>query len=282
MTRTARATDAVLPASEWRALLAHASGWSPVQVLTRSIDELEAGARARFEQLVDARRRGEPIAYLTGVREFHSRPFVVDRRVLIPRHETEHLVEIAIAAVRARGTTPTPVLDLGTGSGILAITLALECPNARVVATDRSADALAVARANADRLGAAVDWREGSWYRALADGERFDVIVSNPPYIAHDDPHLDDGDLRFEPRVALTDGDDGLGALAAIVGEASAHLRPGGLLAVEHGFDQGGATRRLFEVAGFHAITGHRDLAGLDRVTEGTWPAPDSNTAADL
>ena len=273
MSRSAVDGASVLPALEYRSLLEHASGWSRAQTLTRSIDDLEASARERFDRLIEARLRGEPIAYLLGSREFRSRSFVVDSRVLIPRHETEHLVDVAIDAIRASSARPPRVLDLGTGSGVLAITIALECPDTTVVATDASADALEVARINATRLGASVQWRRGSWYAAIGD-TRFDFIVSNPPYIANGDPHLDEGDLRFEPRDALTDGDDGMKALAAIIDEAPSHLHGPGFLAVEHGFDQGAATRRRFQEAGFTAIETTPDLAGRDRVTSGRWAGP--------
>lgn len=261
-----------LPAGELRSLIAHAAGLSRAQALTARIDDLDAASRARLEALVAARRRGEPVAYLLGRREFRSREFRVDPRVLIPRHETEVLVDAAIASIHGRfgpGATPR-VLDLGTGSGVLAITIALECPNARVVGTDLSNDALTVARDNARRLGAIVEWRSGSWFDALEDTARFDLVVSNPPYVATGDPHLAEGDLRFEPRLALTDGGDGTLALATIVSSAPSYLDIGGRLLVEHGFDQGATARRLFEDAGFADVVTTADLAGLDRVTHGT------------
>ena len=275
MPRTAphdASNDGITP-RERRSLLAHAAGRAREHALTLSVEELDPVARRRFDALVDARRRGEPMAYLLGSREFYSRDFLVDGRVLIPRHETELLADDAIATIRARFATGAPdVLDLGTGSGILAITIALECPSARVVATDLSQDALDVARDNAGRLSASVEWRFGSWYDAIDVTTRFDLIVSNPPYIPIDDHHLRLGDLRFEPRSALSDGGDGMRALATIVANAPSHLRPGGRLAVEHGFEQAAATRRLFDAAGFVDVITTRDLAGLDRVTAGTWP----------
>lgn len=220
-----------------------------------------------FEAMVSRRAAGEPVAYIVGSREFYGHEFRVTPDVLIPRPETELLVERALTYAAGR---PGPrVLDLGTGSGCIAVTLALELAGAHVVAVDRSPPALAVAQANAARLGAAVECRVSDWYGALAPDERYDVIVANPPYIAGADRHLDAGDLRFEPRGALTPGGDGLAALRAIIAGAPAHLVADGWLAVEHGYDQAAACRALFAAAGYLDIASWRDLAGIERVTSG-------------
>jgi release factor glutamine methyltransferase len=208
---------------------------------------------------------GHPVAYLVGAREFWSREFAVGPGVLIPRPETETLVEAALARLAADACA----CDLGTGSGAIAVTLACERRGARVVATDASADALAVARSNALVHGASVDFREGSWFAPVA-GETFDLIVSNPPYVAAGDPHLARGDLRFEPRTALTDGSaDGLDSLRAIVAGAPAHLKKGGWILIEHGHDQAEACRGLLEAAGFADRLSIPDLAGIPRVAGG-------------
>lgn len=220
-----------------------------------------------YDAWVSRRAAGEPVAYIVGVREFYGREFRVTPDVLIPRPETELLVEQALTYAAAR--CGLRVLDLGTGSGCIAITLALELAGAQVVAVDRSAAALAVARDNATRLGAAVDCRVSDWYGALGPEERYDVIVANPPYIAGTDRHLGEGDLRFEPRGALTPEGDGLDALRLIIGSAPRHLVVGGLFAVEHGYDQAAACRELFAAAGYADIASRRDLAGIERVTLG-------------
>ena len=233
---------------------------NPMRVLTETED-------ARVDTLVARRSLGHPVAYLLGTREFYSREFAVSPDVLIPRPETETLVEAALDVVRNRGqASPLSLLDLGTGSGAIAITLACELSGLEVTATDSSAEALEVARANAAKHGARVEFAQGPWYRPVA-GRRFDLIVSNPPYVAARDPHLSQGDLRFEPRQALTDGSaDGLDSLRAIAAGAAAHLKPGGWLLVEHGYDQAVDVARLLERAGFAQPLSIRDLAGIPRV----------------
>ncbi len=232
------------------------------------VDEVAA---ARFASLATRRAQGEPVAYLIGEKEFYGRSFAVSPAVLVPRPETELLVELALARLRP---LPAPrVLDLGTGSGCIAVTLALECPAASLLAVERSADALAVARANAQRLGARVEFALGDWYENVGGG--FDAIVANPPYVAAADPHLQA--LQQEPQHALVAGGDGLADLRRIVAGAPAHLHPGGWLAVEHGHDQAAGVRRLFALAGFVAIETHRDLAGVERVCAGTLAAVDRN-----
>lgn len=229
----------------------------------RSVDTERASA---FTELVERRRAGEPVAYLTGTREFWSLPLHVTRDTLIPRPETERLVELALERV-APGT-PLQVVDLGTGAGPVALALAHERPAARIVATDRSAAALAVARANAARLGIGnVEFRHGDWCRALSPRERYAVVVSNPPYVAAGDPHLQRGDVRFEPRTALAAGADGLDAVRRIVRAARRVLVPGGWLLLEHGPDQARAVRELLDHSGYRAVTTHDDLAARARVT---------------
>ena len=220
-----------------------------------------------YRQLEARRLAGEPMAYLLGLREFMGHEFHVSPAVLIPRPETELLVATAVGLLRE--TPAAQVLDLGTGSGAIPVSIALACPQAEVVATDLSADALAIARKNAQVLGARVEFHEGSWYQALPPGKVFDLIVSNPPYIPMDDPHLTQGDLRFEPAMALCDGHDGLDAYREIVAGAPACLRPGGSLYVEHGWDQAAAVCDLLRQAGFREVRSLPDLAGILRVSGG-------------
>ncbi|HZZ94063.1 MAG TPA: peptide chain release factor N(5)-glutamine methyltransferase [Usitatibacter sp.] len=232
----------------------------PMRVLTETED-------ARLDSLVTQRALGAPVAYLVEKREFYGRDFSVGPGVLIPRPETEVLVEAALE----RMAPDARCVDLGTGSGAIAITLACERPGARVTATDVSEAALAIARANAALHGcdARMTFAPGAWYDAIAR-QRFDLIVSNPPYVAAADAHLDEGDLRFEPRHALTDGSpDGLGSIRAIVAGAREHLAPGGWLLFEHGYDQAGAAARVLERAGFDARLSLADLAGIPRVAGG-------------
>ncbi|GAB4465333.1 MAG: peptide chain release factor N(5)-glutamine methyltransferase [Burkholderiaceae bacterium] len=254
-----------LPAAEARALLAFASGATREALIAFPERAVAPQAAERFAALVQRRRACEPMAYLLGVQEFYGRPFRVTPAVLIPRPETELLVDLALAALR--GTARPRVLELGTGSGCIAITLALERPDARVVATDRSVAALAVARDNAQRLDARVDFVASDWYAAIEGF--FDAVVANPPYVAAGDPHL--ARLRFEPIHALTDRGDGLGCLRTIVAGAPALLAPGGSLLVEHGYDQAAAVRALFENAGFDDVRSTRDAAAIERACAGRW-----------
>lgn len=260
-----------LPRIEARALLERATGHSRTYLIAHGDEAASDDEIARFHRLAEARRAGQPMAYLLGEREFLGRLFQVDASTLIPRPETELLVEIGQACLEGR---PAPtVIDLGTGSGIVAISLALARPDAQVWATDRSMAALAVASRNAEALGARIAWHQGDWWQALATADEgapaFDLIVSNPPYIAAADPHLDQGDLRFEPRDALTPGPSGTEAIEQILAGCGRHLRPGGWIAFEHGHDQGQAVRRLLRGAGLEAIETRRDLAGLERITLG-------------
>jgi release factor glutamine methyltransferase len=208
------------------------------------------------------------MAYLIGQREFRGHVLRVSPDVLIPRPDTELLVELGLAAVDA--SQATSFLDLGTGSGAIAISVALARPNLQVTATDFSSSALAIAQTNAKNLDARIQWWQGNWYEALPPEGRFDVIVSNPPYIAGNDRHLLQGDLRFEPRQALTDEEDGLSDIKTIIDGAALHLNAGGQLWLEHGYDQGRAVQDLLGLAGFSSVKTHHDLAGQPRVTGGS------------
>jgi release factor glutamine methyltransferase len=251
-----------IPAAEARLLLGHLLGCNAAWLEAHRDDAVVVGDE--YAVLVERRFAGEPIAYLVGVREFYGRDFAVTPAVLIPRPETELLVDLAKAKVGAGGTAA--VLDLGTGSGCIAVTLALELAEAKLTAVDVSASALAVANSNAQCLGASLKFIESNWFAALPP-QRFDLIVANPPYVAADDSHLSEGDLRFEPAGALTDHSDGLAAIRHIVAEAPRWLVPGGALLFEHGYDQADAVRGLLQEAGFVAIEQHRDLAGIIRVS---------------
>jgi release factor glutamine methyltransferase len=221
----------------------------------------------QYRELLVRRIAGEPLAYLLGRKEFWSLALAVTAQVLIPRPETELLVERALSVVPAARAR---VADLGTGSGALALALAAERPHWGIVATDVSAPALSVARANAARLAPGrIELRQGDWYEALA-GERFDLLLSNPPYVAADDPVLL-GPLRYEPRGALTSGADALACLRNLAHGAAQHLVPGGWLLLEHGATQGDAVRRELVLAGLRHVRSHRDLAGHERMTEGRY-----------
>ena len=228
---------------------------------------LDCEATDRFEAHITRRAHGEPIAYILGEKEFWSLSLLVDPAVLIPRPETELVVERALAHVPAESAGS--VLDLATGSGAIALAIASERPGCRVVGTDLSTDAVTLAIRNAVRLGLArVEFRVGSWFEPVKD-ERFDLIASNPPYIADGDPRVEAGVRRHEPHAALFSGATGLEALSAIVTSAPRHLNPGGWLLLEHGDQQGEAVRRLLTDRGFVHVATLPDLAGLDRCTEG-------------
>ncbi|MFO7639898.1 MAG: peptide chain release factor N(5)-glutamine methyltransferase [Candidatus Competibacteraceae bacterium] len=229
----------------------------------------EPDQAARFAAWLERRRNGEPVAYLLGRREFWSLDLEVTPDTLIPRPDTELLVELALARLPlARSVS---VADLGTGSGAIALALAVERSRARIIATDRSPTALTVARRNARRLGIDnVEFREGHWCEPLA-GARFELIVSNPPYVATTDPGWRRGELRYEPSAALAAGADGLEALRAIIRQAPDHLQPDGWLLLEHGYDQGEATPALLRERGFTEVHDHQDVAGLSRASSGRW-----------
>lgn len=257
----AEARTRIAPA-EARLLLGHLLQRSTAWLEAHRDEPVDAVIERQMSALVGRRSAGEPIAYLLGVREFYGRDFAVTPDVLIPRPETELLVDIAKQKVDAGETAN--ILDLGTGSGCIAVTLALELPQAKVAAADVSPVALAVARDNAVGLGAKVEFFKSDWFAALP-AQTFDLIVANPPYVAAGDPHLSQGDLRFEPQGALTDHADGLTALRRIVTAAPDWLAPGGWLFCEHGYDQAAAVRELLTTAGFTDIEQHRDLAGIVR-----------------
>ena len=268
--------DSGLPRAEARRLLASLTGQPLTWFMAHGDDPADPDTTTRFQALAERRRAGEPLAYLLGQQEFYGRPFAVSPAVLIPRADTETLVETALEQLllqrQQRRAVPLSLLELGTGSGIIAITLALEAPDTEVHAVERSPDALAVAQQNAKALGAdRIHWHTGNWWQALACPRRFDLIVSNPPYIAAGDHHLQQGDLRFEPPQALAAGPDGLDDLRIIIGGAPAHLNPGGWLLLEHGYDQEAPVQALLRDAGFADVFTRRDLAGQPRVSGGRW-----------
>lgn len=252
---------------EARALLVHVLGRTPAQIAAAGSDALEPAAQSALAELARRRAAGEPVAYLIGRREFHGLELLVSPATLIPRPETELLVDVALARIPVAAAAR--VVDAGTGSGAVALAVALARPLSYVAGADVSAAALAVARGNAARLALPnVGWMQGDWLAAFAPG-RLDAVVSNPPYVAEGDPHLGQGDLRFEPRAALVGGVDGLGSIRVLVRGAASVLRSGGWLAFEHGCDQAAACRQLLENAGFGSIFSERDLAGHERVTGG-------------
>ena len=252
-------------------LLGRAVGRPREWLIAHDDAPLDAAAGQRFERELRDRAAGVPLAYLLGEKEFHGLVFEVGPAVLVPRPETELLVDWAVERIRACTADRPRVADLGTGSGAIAVAIARACAGAEVIATDVDADALALARRNVDRLGARVETRLGAWWAPLV-GQRYDLVVSNPPYVRASDPHL--AALHAEPRLALVAGADGLDALRAIVAGAGAHLAAGGWLLLEHGFDQAEAVRTLLADHGFGAIETRRDLAGLARCTGGSFAPP--------
>ena len=255
-----------------RLLLEHVCGCRHADLIAHPERPLSAAQAAGFEVLVARRAGGEPLAYLVGSAWFGDLEFRVTPAVLIPRPETEVLVDVAVE--RAKTFAMPRIVDLGTGSGIVAISLARRCLDAKIVATDVSAVALDVARANAERHEVAVRFVEGDWFVPLGD-ECFDLVVSNPPYVVEGDPHLQLNGLPFEPRGALTDGvagGDGLACIRRIVASAPAHLGAGGWLLMEHGYDQAVEVRGLLLAAGFIDVASWRDNAGIERVSGGRWP----------
>ncbi|CAI1670100.1 Release factor glutamine methyltransferase [Serratia entomophila] len=219
--------------------------------------------------LLARRERGEPVAYLVGEREFWSLPLSVSPATLIPRPDTECLVELALERLPAR---PCRMLDLGTGTGAIALALASERPDCAVTGVDLHPEAVALAQHNAQKLNIGnAQFLQGSWFAPLA-GQTFALIASNPPYIDAADPHLAQGDVRFEPGSALVAADRGLADLAAIVRQAPQYLQPQGWLLLEHGWQQGNSVRELLQAAGFSAVATHRDYGDNDRVTLGQWP----------
>ena len=248
-------------------LLTHLLGRPRTWLIAHDDAQLSAADVLRWLSVLTQRAAGVPLAYLVGHREFHGLRLAVNPAVLVPRPETELLVDWALA--RLKGQTAPSAVDLGTGSGAIAIALCHRRPDAHVTAVEVDAAALATARGNATTLGTPIEFIEGNWWQALP-GRRFDLAVSNPPYIAGDDPHLPD--LSHEPRLALTPGGDGLNALRQIVDAAPAHLASDAWLLLEHGHDQGAAVRRLLSDRGFENVQTRQDLAGLDRCSGGRWP----------
>jgi release factor glutamine methyltransferase len=249
---------------ENRILLCHALGLTRVGLITQSERVLTGPEAAALSALVERRLKGEPIAYIVGQREFFGLNFRVTDAVLIPRPDTELIVELALERLPPQGR----VLDMGTGSGAIAVALAHTRPDASVSALDFSEAALDIARANAASNGATVRFLQSDWYAAL-HGEVFELIASNPPYIAAGDAHLSQGDLRFEPAAALTDRADGLSALRTIAAGAAGHLVAGGWLLLEHGYDQAAQVRELLAAEGYTGVRSWRDLAGIERVSGG-------------
>jgi release factor glutamine methyltransferase len=259
---------------EAHVLLGHALEKPRAYLIAHRDASLGSDQLVGFQALLQRRLAGEPVAYLLGEREFFGLTLQVTPEVLIPRPETELLAELGLALIP--DAAASEILDLGTGSGAVAIVLAKHRPAARVTAVDQSEQALAVAESNAQRLGVTnIRFLHGDWFAPLDAGSRFDLIVGNPPYIAESDPHLAQGDLRFEPRSALASGADGLDAIRAIAAAAGAYLKPGGWLLLEHGFEHGAACRKLLADNGFQDIRSDCDLAGLERVTAARQPAGD-------
>lgn len=262
--RRALAQSGLVPI-EAQLLLAHVLGVDRAWLVAHATDGIDANRAFAFFALCRRRIEGEPVAYLTGWREFWGLKLAVSPDVLIPRPETETVVETALA--RLASDRDLRVLDLGTGSGAIALAIAHERPRAHVVATDCSPVALAIARRNAQSLGIDnVTLIAADWYRGLPASERFDLVASNPPYVGEGDPHLVEGDLRYEPKAALTAGGDGLAAIRTIVAGARTHLVAGGWLVLEHGYDQETPVRELVAAAGGEEIASMRDLAGIPRV----------------
>ena len=267
-------SSSALPPNEARILLAHVLEQHyqlPRSALLSRDDMLLSSVAMDAWKTLEARRiEGEPIAYILGKKGFHNIELLVAPGVLIPRPETELLVDIALAEISNR-SGQIKILDLGTGSGAIALAVASAAPQSSVTATDQSADALAIAALNAQSLSLTerVQFRQGSWYQALDSQVLFDVILSNPPYITAQDPHLSQGDLRFEPSSALTDYGNGFSCLEIIISQADQYLKPGGLIAVEHGFDQSDAVVQLMNNAGFNEIEVHLDLSGHTRAVSG-------------
>ncbi len=252
-------------------LLAHVLHKSRTWLHTWPESELSAEQMQQYRQLIARRARGEPIAHLLGRQDFWSLSLQVTPDTLIPRPETERLVELALERIPAEATWQ--IADLGTGTGAIALALARERPHCRILATDRTAATLAVARNNADRHGLSnVAFCQGHWFEALPADTAFDMIVSNPPYIKETDPHLQQGDVRFEPPTALQAGQSGLDDLQHLIREALPHLKPGGWLLLEHGYDQAHAVIQLLQQAGYHQVNDYPDLAGQPRVAAGRKP----------
>jgi len=254
-----------LPQREARVLLAHVLGVPRERLIARPDTIVPDDSAGWFDALSRRRQEGEPLPYLIGEQEFYGRRFAITRDVLIPRPDTETLVDVTL---RCLGGSKSPrMLELGTGSGCIAVTLKLERPDAELTATDLSLAALAVARTNTEAWAAAVELQHGNWFAAVEAAEPFDLVLSNPPYVAVGDPHLET--LGHEPPLALSDGADGLRCLSEIIAGAGAHLKPRAWLVLEHGYDQAAAVGELMLNAGFSDVEVERDAAGRERVTRG-------------
>ncbi|EOW6515127.1 peptide chain release factor N(5)-glutamine methyltransferase [Cronobacter dublinensis] len=263
-----RLTDSESPRRDAEILLGFVTGRTRTFILAFGETSLADDELTRLDALLARRVQGEPVAYLTGQREFWSLPLEVSAATLIPRPDTECLVEQALARLPA---APCRILDLGTGTGAIALALACERPDCQVTALEVVPEAVALARRNAQRLGIDnVTVLQSHWFSALADA-RFSLIVSNPPYIDGDDPHLTQGDVRFEPKSALVAPDAGLADLDTIITGARRFLENDGWLLVEHGWRQGGAVRELFTRAGYHGVETCRDYGGNERLTLGQY-----------
>lgn len=264
------ARNSPTPELDAEVLLCHCLGQSRSYLRAWPERKPDRKQLAQYHALIERRGRGEPVAYLTGLREFWSREFQVTPSVLIPRPDSELLIELSLSLLDPEQTTH--ILDLGAGSGILAITLALELPQAKVLAVDLNPAALDIARANAERLAAAgnLSLLASDWFNQIP-ARKFDLILSNPPYIAENDPHLQQGDLRFEPRPALVSAENGLADIRNIITQAKDFLAPGAPLLIEHGYNQAAAVAQLFAAHGYQHIQTRRDLSGQARVTLGTW-----------
>lgn len=260
--RVARLEARVLAAFAWEVV--------PSWLIAHDTDRMSAEQVSRFNLVLERRLEGEPIAYITGFREFYGREFHVTPDVLIPRPETELLVDLALA--RIPHGQPFEILDLGTGSGCIALTLALERPFAHITSVDSSPTALAIAALNKHKWNARVNLVESNWFSALGDC-KFDLIVGNPPYVEDADPHLNSGDVRYEPASALRSGKDGMEALTQIIGVARAFLKAGGWLGLEHGYNQYRPVQNAFRMSGFTEIDTSQDMAGHNRVTFGSHPS---------
>ena len=259
-----------LPRAEVRRLVSHVLQRNSAWLVAHDDETPSPEAQQRIEALAARRAAGEPMAYLLGERDFFGRTFRSTPAALIPRPETEHLVETVLTLVES--FAEVTILDVGTGTGCIAITLALERPNAQITALDVSPDALELARENAVNLSANnVQFIQSNWFGAVATDAKFDLMVSNPPYIVPGDAHLTQGDLRFEPAVALVDSVDGLESYRQLASGAKNHLRHRGWLVVEHGYDQGESVPALLRNSGFSNVSTRLDLAGLTRVTAGRW-----------
>ena len=249
-------------------LLAYALNVSRIWLFTWPDKALDGATLTAFNALIEDRKSGTPIAYITGYRDFWSLRLKVTPDTLIPRADTELLVETALTLKNVE--KPCDVIDLGTGTGAIALSLANECPSWRITATDINPETLAVAKENAQNLELTVSFKESAWFDAIND--RFDLVISNPPYIESDDPHLQQGDLRFEPAGALASGQDGLDDIRLLVKQALKHLKKDGYLLLEHGYQQAEAVRSLMAEAGYIDIETHQDIEDRDRVTLGKIP----------